>query len=221
MFKNPPYDPVRDLAPVILAAKSPIAIVAGLDAPVSSFPTMIEFAKARPGVLTIGHAGIGSMAHMTAELIQLKAGIRLNSVPYRGGPPLTTDLLGGHVELASDLLSNFVRLAKDGKIRPLAVTSARRMGDLPDVPTVAEELGSALEATAWFAIMAPAATPGDVIAKMNGIANRYLQSAKGQELIARGAMEAGGGTPSELSAFIKAELEKWEPVISAGNFSTN
>lgn len=221
MFKNAPYDPVRDLVPVILAAKSPIAIVAGLDAPVTSFRAMIEYAKAKPGMLTIGHAGIGSMAHMSAELIQLKTGIKLNSVPYRGGPPLITDLLGGHVQLASDLLSNFVRLAKEGKVRPLAVTSARRMDDLPDVPTVAQEIGSAFEATAWFAIMAPAGTPGDVVGKINTIANRYLQSRKGQELIARGSMEAGGGTSSELSAFIKTELEKWEPVISAGNFSTN
>jgi tripartite-type tricarboxylate transporter receptor subunit TctC len=221
MFKNPPYDPVRDLVPVVLVAKSPIAVAAGRDAPVRSFRGLIDYAKARPGMLTIGHAGIGSMAHMSVELIQLKTGIKLNSVPYRGGPPLMTDLLGGHVQLASDLLSNFVGPSKEGKIRLLAVTSARRMGDLPDVPTVAEEIGSGFEATAWFAIMVPTGTPADVIASINRIANRYLQSRKGQDLIGRGAMEAGGGTPSDVAAFIKAELEKWEPVISAGNFSLN
>ena len=161
------------------------------------------------------------MGHIAAELVQQKTGIKLTSVPYRGGAPMVTDLLGGHVQLSSDLLSNFVRLAKDGKVRVLAVTSTNRMNDLPDVPTVQEQIHSPFEATAWFAIMAPAGTPREIVQKINAIANRYLQSAKGKDLIGKQAMEAAGGTPSDAAAFIKLELEKWEPVIKAANISIN
>ena len=134
---------------------------------------------------------------------------------------MVTDLLGGHVQLASDLLSNFIRLAKDGKVRMLAVASAARMGDLPDVPTVTEQIHSPFEASAWFAILAPAGTPPEIVQKINAVANRYLQSAKAKDLIARQAMETAGGTPADAAAFVKLELEKWEPVIKAANISLN
>jgi tripartite-type tricarboxylate transporter receptor subunit TctC len=221
MFKNAPYDPIRELVPAVLIVKSPLAIIANLDAPVTSFQGMVDYAKANPGKLTLGHAGIGSMGHIASELVQQKTGIKLTSVPYRGGPPMVTDLLGGHVQLSSDLLSNFIRLAKDGKVRALAVTSTGRMNELPDVPTVQEQIHSAFEATAWFAIMAAAGTPAEILQKINTITNRYLQSAKGRDLIGKQAMEAAGGTPSDASAFIRLELEKWESVIKAANISLN
>lgn len=221
MFKSLPYDPLRELVPVVLVAKSPIAIVAGLDAPVASFQALVDQAKARPGTLTVGHAGIGSMAHIALELVQASAGIKLTGVPYKGGAPMVTDLLGGHLPLSSDLVSNFIRLAQDKKVRLLAVTTTRRMSDLPDVPTVQELIHAPFEATAWFAIMAPAGTPADIVQKINAVANRYLQSAKGKNLIARQAVEAGGGTPADAATFVKSEIEKWEPVIKAANISLN
>jgi tripartite-type tricarboxylate transporter receptor subunit TctC len=221
MFKSLPYDPLRDLVPAVLVIKAPLAIIANLDAPVMGFQAMVDYAKANPGKLSIGYAGIGSMGHIAAEITQQKTGIKLTGVPYRGGPPLVTDLIGGHVQLASDLLSNSVQLSKEGKVRPLAVTSSRRMSDLPSVPTVAEQIHSSFEATAWFAILAPARTPTDVLQKINIITNRYLQSARGKDLIAKQAVEAAGGSPSDAATFIKLELEKWEPVIRAANISLN
>ena len=227
MFKSLPYDPMRELVPVVLVAKSPIAIVASqshrrrLDAPVASFQALVDQAKAKPGTLTVGHAGIGSMAHIALELVQERAGIKLTGVPYKGGAPMVTDLLGGHLPLSSDLVSNFIRLAQDKKVRLLAVTTTRRMSDLPDVPTVQELIHAPFEATAWFAIMAPAGTPADIVQKINAVANRYLQSAKAKNLIARQAVEAGGGTPADAAAFVKSEIEKWEPVIKAANISLN
>jgi tripartite-type tricarboxylate transporter receptor subunit TctC len=221
MLKSLPYDPTRDLVPVALVIKIPTAIVAGFDAPIGSFQAMVDYAKANPGKLSIGHAGVGSMAHITLELLQQKAGIALTAVPYKGGPPMVTDLLGGHIPLSSDLLSNFVQLALDKKVRLLAVASARRMGNLPDVPTVQELLHAPFEATAWFTVMAPAGTPADIVRKVNAVANRYLQSAAGKDLIARQSAEAGGGTPEEVAAFVKLELDKWEPVIKAANISLN
>src|SRR5262245_10989966 len=221
MFKSLPYDPVRDLVPVALVIKIPTTIVAGLAAPIGSFQAMVDYAKANPGKLSIGHAGIGSMAHITLELLQQKAGIVLTGVPYKGGPPMVTDLVGGHIPLASDLLSNFVQLAADKKVRLLAVASARRMGSLPDLPTVQELLRVPFEATAWFTIMATAGTPADIVQKVNAVTNRYLQSAAGKDLIARQSAEAGGGTPADAAAFVRLELEKWEPVIRAANISLN
>lgn len=221
MFKNLPYDPARDLVPVVLVIKSPVGIIAGMGAPVTSFQAMIDYAKANPGKLTVGHAGLGSMAHVAFELLQDKTGIKLTGVPYKGGAPEVTDLLGGHLPLASDLVSNFIRLAQDKKVRILAAATTRRLGELPDVPTVQEMIHAPFEAAAWFVIMAPAGTPPEIVQKINAVANRYLQSAKGRDLIAKQAIEAGGGTSADAAAFIKSEVEKWEPVIKAANISLN
>src|SRR5262249_38197931 len=140
-------------------------------------------------------------------------------VPYKGGPPMVTDLLGGHLPLASDLLSNFIALAREQKVRLLAVATAKRMSELPDAPTMQELMHAPFEAAAWFAILARAGTPADIVQKINAVTNRYLASPKGKELIARQALEAGGGTPADAAAFIQAELAKWEPVIRGANIA--
>ena len=151
----------------------------------------------------------------------MKTGIVLNGVPYKGGAPMVTDLLGGHLPLGSDLLANFIQLAKDNKVRLLAVATTRRFGDLPDLPTVQELIQQPFEAAAWFAIMARTGTPPEIVEKVNGIANRYLQSAKAKELIAKAWVEPVGGTPADAAAFIKLELDRWAPVIKAANISLN
>jgi tripartite-type tricarboxylate transporter receptor subunit TctC len=203
MFASLPYDPARDFVPVIVAGKSPVVFVASLNGP-SSLPAMIEMAKVKPGQLTIGQTGVV-----------------LNGVPYKGGAPMATDLLGGHLPLGSDLLSNFINLAKEQKVRLLAVTSAKRFRDVPDVPTVAEEIRQPFEAAAWFAIMARTGTPTDIVQKVNAVTNRYLQSDKAKELIAGASLEPVGGSPAEAEAFIKRELDTWTPVIKAANISLN
>src|SRR5262249_51463132 len=161
----------RDLTPAVMVIKSPIAMIGGMDAPVGSFQAMIDYAKANPGKLTVGHAGIGSMAHITLELMQQMAGIKVTGIPYKGGAPMVTDLLGGHLPLSSDLLSNFIRLAKDNKVRVLAVASTQRISDLPDAPTVQEVIRAPFEAAAWFVIMAPAGTRADILQKINTTTN--------------------------------------------------
>jgi tripartite-type tricarboxylate transporter receptor subunit TctC len=161
------------------------------------------------------------MAHVAFELMQAKAGIQLTGVPYKGGAPMVTDLLGGHLPVASDLVANFIRLAQEKKVRLLAVATAQRIDGLPDVPTMQEVLPTPLEAAAWFTIMAPTGTPPAVVQKVNVLTNRYLQSPKAKELMAKQAVIAAGGTPAEAAAFVKAEIEKWEPVIKAANISLN
>jgi tripartite-type tricarboxylate transporter receptor subunit TctC len=221
MFANMPYDPQRDLVPVILVGKSPVAFVASMDGPIKSLPALIEMAKAKPGQLTIGQTGVGSMSHVAYELLQVKTGIRLNGVPYKGGAPMAVDLLGGHVPVGTDLLSNFKQLAKDNKVRLLAIASARRFSDVPDVPTVQEVIKMPFEAAAWFAILARTGTPADIVQKINALTNRYLASPKDKELIAKASVEVAGGTPAEAETFIKRELETWAPVIKAANISLN
>ena len=220
MFASLPYDPARDFVPVIVAGKSPVVFVASMNGP-SSLPAMIEMAKVKPGQLTIGQTGVGSMSHVAYELLQLKTGIVLNGVPYKGGAPMATDLLGGHLPLGTDLLANFVNLAKEHKVRLLAIASAKRFGDVPDVPTVAEEIRQPFEAAAWFAIMARTGTPIEIVQKVNAVTNRYLQSDKAKELIAGASLEPVGGSPAEAEAFIKRELDTWTPVIKAANISLN
>jgi tripartite-type tricarboxylate transporter receptor subunit TctC len=220
MFATLPYDPARDFVPVIVTGKSPLVFVASMNGP-ESLHAMIEMAKAKPGQLNIGQIGVGSMSHVAYELLQLKTGIVLNGVPYKGGMPMATDLLGGHLPLGSDLLSNFINLAKEKKVRLLAVASAKRFGAVPEVPTVAEEIHQPFEASAWFAIMTRSGTPADIVQKVNAVANRYMQSDKAKELIARASLEPVGGSPAEAEAFIKRELETWAPVIKAANISLN
>jgi tripartite-type tricarboxylate transporter receptor subunit TctC len=221
MFANMPYDPQRDLVPIVLVGKSPVAFVASMDGPIKSLSALIEMARAKPGQLTIGQTGVGSMSHVAYELLQVKTGIRLNGVPYKGGAPMATDLLGGHVPVGSDLLSNFKQLAKDNKVRLLAIASARRFSDVPDVPTVQEVIKRPFAAAAWFAILARTGTPSDIVQKINAGTNRYLASPKAKELIAKASVEVAGGTPAEAETFIKRELETWAPVIKAANIVLN
>jgi len=221
MFATLPYDPEHDLVPVVLVGKSPVVFVASMDGPITSLPALIEMARAKPGQITIGQTGVGSMSHVAYELLQAKTGIKLNGVPYKGGAPMATDLLGGHVPVGSDLLSNFIQLAKDKKVRLLAVASTRRFNDVPDVPTVQEVINTPFEAAAWFAIMARAGTPPDIVQKVNAATNRYLESAKAKELLGKASVEATGGTTADAAAYIKRELEVWGPVIKAANISLN
>lgn len=217
MFKNLSYDPMRDLVPASLVVKMPLALIAARSAPVATFEEILEHGRANPGKLTIGNPGVGSMGHIAAELLQQRLDVKITHVPYRGGAPLVTDLMGGHLQFGVDLIANFLRLAKAGEVRALAVTSVGRQSVLPDVPTIQERLGSPFEATAWFAMMVPTGTSIDARRKVSVTTDRFLRSSKGQELIATQALEAAGGSPDEATAFINAEVAKWRPVIKAAN----
>ena len=178
-------------------------------------------AKANPGKLSIGQTGVGSMAHVAYELLQQKTGIMLNGVPYKGGAPMATDLLGGHLPLGSDLLSNFIQLAKEKKVRLLALATPQRLSDLPDVPTVQELIHAAFRGGCLVRHHGAGRYAGRHCAKGQCGHQSLPTKRQGQELIAKQAVEAGGGTPADAAAFVKRELEKWEPVIKAANISLN
>jgi tripartite-type tricarboxylate transporter receptor subunit TctC len=219
MYKNPPYDPEKDLAPVVLLAKSPLIVVAHPSFPAKDVKELIDYAKANPGKVNAGNPGNGTLGHITSELLQQHTGARMTHVPYRGTTPLTTDLLGGQINVGFDFMTTYIPLVNDGRLRALAVTSSERAPQLPNVMTVQEAGFKGFEATAWYAIVAPTGTPADAIEKVNKIANDYLKSPKGKAQLDTFAMQAVGGTPDDMKAFIKSEIEKWGPIIKAANIS--
>jgi tripartite-type tricarboxylate transporter receptor subunit TctC len=217
MYKSMPYDPDKDLQPIVLIANSPLIVTAKADSPFKTLQDMVAYAKANPGKLTVGVPGQGTLGHITSELLQTAAGISLTNVPYRGTTPIMTDLLGGQVDLAMDFMATYVPLVKDGKIRGLALTGNKRSPDLPDVPSVQETGVAKIEASAWYCLMAPTGTPAEVVQKVNAAVNAWLKTDKAKQVLATLSMQPNGGTPEELKAYIAAEVAKWGPVIKAAN----
>jgi tripartite-type tricarboxylate transporter receptor subunit TctC len=201
----------------VLIAKSPLIIVAKSSLPVKDIRELAAYAKANPGKLNVGVPGNGTLGHITALLLQKELGISMTSVPYRGTALVVNDLLAEQVDLAADFMPSYVPLAREGKIRALAVTTTERSSDLPDVKTVQEGGFKGFEATAWYALAAPTGTPQEIIDKINAATNAFLKSPKGKEVLAKLSMQAVGGTPADLKGFIASELQKWGPVVKEAN----
>ena len=217
IFKDMSYDPERDLAPIGLVSKSALIVVASMNAPVKEIKELISYAKANPGKINVGIPGNGTIGHLTSELLQMTAGIKMTHVPYRGAAPILTDLLGGQIDISLGFVTGFLTQVKDGKIRPLAVTGSKRSDKLPAVPSL-QELGfSGFEATAWYALFAPARTSHEIIARMNAILNSYLQSEKGLQQLDELDMQGVGGNPEELNGFVASEVRKWGPIVKGLN----
>ena len=219
MYKNPPFDPEQAFTPIVLIAKSPLIIAAKVSLPVKDIKELAAYAKANPGKLNVGVPGNGTLGHITSVLLQRELGISMTDVPYRGTALVVNDLLGGQVDLAMDFMPSYVPLVREGKVRALAVTTSQRSSDLPDVNTVQDAGFPGFEATAWYALAAPAGTPSEIIDKLNAATNAFLKSPKGQETLANLSMQAVGGAPADLKAFIASELQKWGPVVKEANIA--
>jgi tripartite-type tricarboxylate transporter receptor subunit TctC len=219
MYKNLPFDPEQAFVPIVLLAKSPVIIATKASLPVKDIKELAAYATANPGKLTVGIPGNGTLGHITSVLLQKELGINMTDVPYRGTALVVNDLLAGQVDVAMDFMPSYVPLVREGKIRALAVTTARRSSDLPDVQTVQEAGVRAFEASAWFALAAPAGTSMEIIDKLNAATNAFLKSPKGQQVLADLSMQAVGGSPEDLKTFIASELQKWGPVVKAANIS--
>jgi tripartite-type tricarboxylate transporter receptor subunit TctC len=217
MYHEMSYDPQKDLVPVVLIGKSPVIITAGTDSPAKSLPEAIAFAKANPGKLSVGFPGNGTLGHITGILLQQRAGIEMNQAQYRGTTQIMTDLMGGHIDLAMDSMGGYVPNVNEGKLRALAIAGAKRWSGLPDVPTVAESGLPGFEATVWYAVLAPAGTPDEIVGKLNAAANAFLDTPRAQDMFTKLGIERAGGTPDDLKAFITSEIAKWEPVIKSAN----
>jgi tripartite-type tricarboxylate transporter receptor subunit TctC len=212
MYKNMTFDPQRDFANIVLVGKAPVIIVAKANGP-SSLKELIDYAKANPDKLTAGFPGNGTLGHITGKLLQQRAQIKFGETQYRGSTAIITDLLGGHIDLGIDSMAAYVGNVQQGKLRGLAVASAARFPGLPDVPTATEAGLSGFEASVWYAMLAPARAPQQVIAKLNAATNDFLKTPQAKETFERLGIEVAGGTPENLEAFIASEIEKWAPII--------
>jgi tripartite-type tricarboxylate transporter receptor subunit TctC len=212
LYRQLPFDPVKDFTAIVTAVSGFYVLAVGLDVPIKSVAELISHAKANPGKLTYGSAGIGSTLHLAGELFKREAGIDILHVPYKGGGPAITGLAGGQTQVMFGPAVAILPLAQAGKIRALAVTSAKRSGLAPDLPAVAETLPG-FDIVGWYGLAAPAGTPKADIERLNVEANRALQS---PDLIARLrelTYEPIGGTPEQASARIAADVARWTKII--------
>jgi tripartite-type tricarboxylate transporter receptor subunit TctC len=221
MSKSLPFDPQKDFTPIVLIAKSPHIFIARTSLPAKDIGELLVFAKANPGKINAGIPGNGTTAHISLELLLQQTGAKVTLVPYRGGVPMTADIIGGQIDIGADLISSQVAQVSGGQVRALAVTSSRRSEQLPNVPTVAESGFPGFEATAWFLLAVPAATPADIVQKINAVVNGWLHSDKGRKQLVTLDLQASGGTPQAAKAFIVSEIAKWEPVIKAANITAS
>ena len=207
------FDIHKDLAHISVLAWVPNGVVTLPTLPARNIPELIALAKSQPGKLTYASFGIGSSAHLTFELFKDMTGIDMLHVPYKGGQPAIADLLAGQVSIYIPVLPSVVQLSKAGRLRLLAVTSAKRSSAVPDVPTVAESGVPGFEASNWFGFMAPAGTPPEIVARLNAEAGKALQAADVREKLAALGFEIQSSTPAELSAFLRRESDKWTKVV--------
>jgi tripartite-type tricarboxylate transporter receptor subunit TctC len=213
LYRNLPFDPARDFAPITHLMISPLLLVAHPSVPVTSVRGLINLAKARPGELNFASSGSGQSNHLAAELFKSMAKVDMVHVPYKGGGPVLTDLLGGHITLFFGSIISTLPHAKSGRLRPLGVTSLKRAHAAPDVPTIAEAALPGFEAVGWYGILAPAGTSKEILSRLSRDVVRGLQAPEVQDRIIKDGGEPVGGTPEQFSAFIRAEIAKWAEVV--------
>jgi len=215
LFRKLPYDPLSDFAPVAMLWVSPMFLVAAPTLPVNSFSEMVAYAKARPGKVTYGSGGSGSTQHITMELLKKELGLDIMHVPYKGTPGMLNDLLAGRVDLAFESASAIVPYIEAKSVKALGTSVSARLPIMPDLPTIAEQGLPGFEAMTWAAFVAPAGTPAPVVARLNQAANKALASQDMTEQFARTYSQPRPGTPAELQAFLRKEIDKWARAVAA------
>jgi len=213
LFGKMPFDPIRDLAPVTLAASTPNVLVVHPSLRAATVRELIALAKARPGEINFASSGHGTPAHLAGELFNSMAGVKMVHVPYKGAAPALTDLLGGQVQLMFSTMPPALPHVKDGKLRALAVTSAKRSPATPELPTVDEIALPGFEANTWHGVVAPAGTPAAIVARLNREIVAILHLPEVVERLSAQGAEPVGSTPEEFAAYIRSETVKWAKVV--------
>jgi tripartite-type tricarboxylate transporter receptor subunit TctC len=209
-----PFDPLKDLAPVTMVAKTPFVLAAWPNGPAKSIPDVVALAKSSPDKLAIGHGGNGTAMHLTAALFSQRAQVKVPLVAYRGTAPAATDVLGGHVPLAVLDIPTSQQLILEGKLLGLAVSSLTRVATLPQVPTMIESGLEGYESVGWFGLVAPAGTPADIIARLNTAFTAALRDKTVAERLTSVGAEPVPSTPEAFGAYIRSESEKWGKVVA-------
>ena len=213
LFAKMPFDPVRDLAPVTLAASTPNVLVLHPSLKAATVKELIALARARPGEINFASSGHGTPAHLAGELFNSMAGVKMVHVPYKGAAPALADLLGGQVQLMFSTMPPALPHVKDGKLRALAVTSAKRSPAAPELPTVDEIALPGFEANTWHGVVVPAGTPETIVARLNREIVAILHLPEVVERLSGQGAEPVGSTPQEFAAYIKSEALKWAKVV--------
>ncbi|MBL8378740.1 MAG: tripartite tricarboxylate transporter substrate binding protein [Burkholderiales bacterium] len=217
LMKKLPYDPDADFEPVILLERAPLILSVHPAQGVTTLGALVAKARAEPGKLTYGSSGIGGAHHLSGAMLEHLAGIDLTHVPYKGGSAAASDLAGGHIAMMFEMGYAALPSIQGGRVRPLAVTSSRRIPLLKDVPTMAEAGLAGFESYNWQGIIAPRGTPAAIVQQLNKELNAILQMPAVREAIAAHASEPQGGTPEAFGAFVKAEAAKWGAVVRRAN----
>ena len=213
LFGKMPFDPIKDLAPVTLAASTPNVLVVHPSLRVATVKELIALAKARPGEINFASSGHGTPAHLAGELFNSMVGVKMVHVPYKGAAPALADLLGGQVQLMFSTMPPALPHVKDGKLRALAVTSAKRSPAAPDLPTLDEIALPGFEANTWHGVVVPAGTPATIVARLNREIVAILHLPDVVERFSSQGAEALGSTPEEFAAYIRSETLKWAKVV--------
>ena len=213
MFPKLPYSPQRDLAPIILAVTQPNVLAVRTDLKVNSVKELIALARTRPGKIDYASVGNGSLSHLSMEMLKMKSDTFLLHIPFNGGPAASLALGRGDVQVLFAALSNVQALVKDGRVKLLAVSNARRSAAVPELPTIAEEGFAGFDATTWNGFMAPAGTPKEVVQRLNQAIDKILALPEvKQKLLVAGA-ETAGGSVEQFAALLKSETAAWAAVI--------
>jgi len=207
------YDPVRNFTPIAPVATIPFALVTRSSLPVKSYGDLIALGRTAPGTLSYASAGVGTSNHLAGELLQSMTGIRLNHIPYKGSAPALNDLLGGHVDLMFDLVLTATKQVQAHTLRALAVTSAKRSTQMPDVPTFAELGLPAFDVSAWFGIFAPAGVPSDVVEKLNASIRAAIRSPDMAKQFAASGVDPMDGSAADFAQLLGNDFRKWSDVI--------
>jgi tripartite-type tricarboxylate transporter receptor subunit TctC len=213
LYAKMPYDSVKDLAPIVLLANAPLVMVTGMGTPLKTLGDAVAAAKAKPGSLNFASPGNGTVAHLTSVMFQKAAGIQAQHIPYKGAAQALTDVMSGSVELYMSSVPTLIGQIRNQKLRALAVTSANRVDDLPNVPTINESGYSGFDAVTWFGLLAPAGTPREVITRLNAEFNKALQNPELRKRLGDEGADPAGGTPEQFAALIRNDIPRWGRVV--------
>ena len=208
------YDPLKSFDPIALVGESSNILVVNPSVPAQTVPELVAYAKANPGKVNFSSGGIGVLPHLIGEMFKARARVDIVHVPYKGGGPSINDVVAGNVQMTFEGTSVLLPLIQAGRLRALAVTTAKRIPQLPDVPTMVESGFPNFVSTSWTGFLAPAHTPAPIIAKLNATINASLKTEELKTTLARLSNEPLGGTPADFTAVIKGDLGKWSPIVN-------
>jgi tripartite-type tricarboxylate transporter receptor subunit TctC len=221
LYGNLPFDPVRDFAPITQAVNSTNVLVVHPSVKANSVKDLIGLAKASPGKVLYGSSGVGGAGHLAGELFCTMAGVKMTHVPYKGGGPVMIDLLAGQVHSVFATAATAIPHIKSGRIRPLGVTTIKRAGMIPDIPTISEQGLKGFDANNWYGLLAPAKTPRSIVDRLNAEVVKVLNLPDIKQYLFSQGLDPAPTTPEEFGDYIKSEMAKWAKVVRAAGASAN